>query len=276
MSFIKRKRLHSEMDEHGIPKRFKVSETKEIERENVKELIEKSREDAFPLREDGSTLHLNIKAGQVANRVFSVGDTKRCVKLSRFFDKPESCIQVISTRTFRVFTGTFRGVPVSLVATGMGVPMMDFVVREIRNVVKGPLAMMRFGTCGVIHPELEAGNVIVAKKGAVFIQSNHEEMIKGNESKSYRISKPVLPDEKLAKKMMENIQEIIGKETVRAGMNCSADSFYGSEGRYDPNFRDHNDHLIDNLREKYPETASLEMETFTLLHLGKLSTEPMH
>lgn len=86
----------------------------------------------FPLLPDGTTLHLNIKRGDVANRIFTVGDLHRAWKLSRFFDKPETCVKVVSTRTFRTFTGTFRGVPVTLVATGMGTAMMDFVIREIR------------------------------------------------------------------------------------------------------------------------------------------------
>jgi uridine phosphorylase len=79
----------------------------------------------------------------VANRILSVGDAHRAWKISRFFDKLESSIYVESTRSFRIFTGTFKGVPISIVATGMGSPMMDFVVRECKKVVDGPMAIMR-------------------------------------------------------------------------------------------------------------------------------------
>lgn len=36
----------------------------------------------FPLTSDGTTLHLNIKRGDVANRIFTVGDLHRAWKLS--------------------------------------------------------------------------------------------------------------------------------------------------------------------------------------------------
>ena len=112
---------------------------------------------------------MNIKRGEVANRIFTVGDTYRAWKLSRFFDKPETCYKVVSKTTFRTFTGTFRGVPVTLVATGMGVPMMDFVVREIRAVVEGPMAVMRLGTCGIMNEKCTAGDVVVASEGSIFV-----------------------------------------------------------------------------------------------------------
>ncbi len=57
----------------------------------------------------------------------------------------------------------------------------------------------------------KAGDVIVAQKGSVFIQTNY-----GSE---YTITKPVLPDPFLSQKMMENFEEIIGKDKVKAGMN---------------------------------------------------------
>jgi uridine phosphorylase len=41
---------------------------------------------------------------------------------------------VLSTnRGFTTYTGTFRGVGVSVIATGMGTPMADFMLREVRK-----------------------------------------------------------------------------------------------------------------------------------------------
>ena len=178
-----------------------------------------------------------------------------------------------SKSTFQTFTGTFRGVPVTLVATGMGVPMMDFVVREIRHVVEGPMAVMRLGTCGVMNTKCTAGDIIVATEGSVFIQTNYDKLVDGKADGAYTISKPIFPDMGLAKVILENMKEIIGEENVKEGGNCSADSFYGSEGRNDPNFADFNDDLIDTLAEQFPACSSLEMETFKLLSLGVESHE---
>lgn len=51
--------------------------------------------------------------------------------------------EMSSSRGFTVFTGRVLGVPVSIIGTGMGTPMMDFVVREARAVVEGDMAFIR-------------------------------------------------------------------------------------------------------------------------------------
>jgi len=54
-------------------------------------------------------------------------------------------------------------------------------------------------------------------------------------------------------------------------MNASADYFYPTQGRIDNNFDDHNEELLNKLTSKYPEVKSLEMETFHLLDLARVS-----
>lgn len=262
----------------GLENKLKRRKREHIEDSDIEELKQgkvpgQGTIPTFPLRADGSTLHLNVKKGDVANRILSVGDTARAIKLSKFMDRPRCIMVTHSERTFKVFTGTFKGVPLSIVATGMGYPMIDFVVREIKHVVEGPLAMIRLGTCGVIHPDYDAGQILVATKGSTFIQTNHSEIIKGNAKKAYSIADPVRSDIPLSSLLVCNLRDTVGKDRVKQVMNCSADSFYCSEGRIDPNFIDLNDTLIDDLREKYPEVVSLEMESFGLL---SLATKDMH
>lgn len=52
------------------------------------------------------------------------------------------------------------------------------------------------------------------------------------------------------------------------GMNAAADSFYGSQARRDPNTVDANDHLLEDIKARYPEILTFEMETFHLYHFG--------
>jgi uridine phosphorylase len=44
-------------------------------------------------------------------------------------------------------------------------------------------------------------------------------------------------------------------------------------GRIDPNFDDGNENVINDIITTYPTAISMEMETFTLLHLAKSSRE---
>jgi uridine phosphorylase len=63
---------------------------------------------------------------------------------------------------------------------------------------------------------------------------------------------------------------VTGQDIVEC-TDATADSFYSSQGRQDINFNDHNGHLIDDLVELDPELGSIQMETFQLFHLARLS-----
>lgn len=73
------------------------------------------------------TMHLNVSKGNVANRILSVGDHGRAQRLAALLDGGQPEATTPSTRGFIVHSGHFKGVPVSVVGTGMGTPMMDFV-----------------------------------------------------------------------------------------------------------------------------------------------------
>eukprot|EP00913_Durusdinium_trenchii_P007759 g7286.t1 len=54
----------------------------------------------------------------------------------------------------------------------MGLAMMDFFLREARAVVKGPMAVVRLGTCGCLQEHVKVGNVSVAD-GSALVQRNY-------------------------------------------------------------------------------------------------------
>lgn len=98
----------------------------------------------FPKDAEGRVYHLGVKRGEVANRILSVGDPRRAQLIANMLDHPEKNFVRRSNRGFQIFTGTKNGVPVSVIATGMGLAMMDFVVRESRAIVDGPMLMIRY------------------------------------------------------------------------------------------------------------------------------------
>jgi uridine phosphorylase len=55
----------------------------------------------------------------VANRIITVGAHDRAAAVSSWFDEPEKVIHVKSKRMFETYTGLYKGVPISVVATGM-------------------------------------------------------------------------------------------------------------------------------------------------------------
>ena len=48
-----------------------------------------------------------------------------------------------SERGFLTMTGTYKGIPVSIVSIGMGFPNMDFFVRECRELLEGEMVVIR-------------------------------------------------------------------------------------------------------------------------------------
>ncbi|KAL0479176.1 uridine phosphorylase [Acrasis kona] len=227
----------------------------------------------FPMTDEGRTYHVGTKRGEVANRIVIVGDLTRAETYAKSFFDSQDFFKHYSTRGFLTCTGTFKGVPVSVVGTGMGTPMIDFSIREIRALFNEDekLSFIRVGTCGTPHPHILAGDVIV-NDASVIIQRNPDAFRAGSTEEPYRISQPVQANKSLTLKLQEKITAILGQDRVRVGLNATADYFYSSQGRIDTNFTDRNKTLIEGtLIKNQPNVLSLEMETFHLFDMAEIS-----
>ncbi|KAL4094818.1 hypothetical protein PRIC1_010471 [Phytophthora ramorum] len=239
-----------------------------------------------PKHSDGTVLHLGVKAGQVANRVVSVGSLARAQMLAQLLD--DGRFETFeSARGFSTFTGKVKGVQVSIVATGMGVPNMDFVVRETRAVVEGPMSIIRFGTCGSVLKDVTPGSVVMSGKGSVMVTRNPDAFFPDAEGEDcYRVSRVMPASPVLSNALVASMKDKLGTlRTVPAiaassdrdmldildGLNATACSFYSSQGRLDSAFDDHNEQLVEDLAKSHPALVTVEMETFHLLDLAQRS-----
>lgn len=182
----------------------------------------------FPLDPEGRTLHLNCKKGDVNNRIITVGSHSRGELLAGMLDDPQSNHVVVSHRGFIVHSGTFKEVPVSIVVCGMGSPNMDFVVRELRAVIDGEMIIFRLGSCGSLHEDAPPGSLIFASEGSLFCHSDYPTLHSGEETFSYKVEGPVLPDDEFTRHMLKAFDG--SSVIVKKGMNCSCDSYYSSQG----------------------------------------------
>lgn len=57
---------------------------------------------------------------RVANRIITVGDYSRAYRISKSFDGGKAAFEFESQRKFLTLTGTYKGVPITVVAIGMG------------------------------------------------------------------------------------------------------------------------------------------------------------
>ncbi|KAL3133066.1 hypothetical protein ABBQ38_006970 [Trebouxia sp. C0009 RCD-2024] len=228
----------------------------------------------FPMDEQGRTYHLGTKRGEVANKILSVGSTKRAMLLSQLLDHSDNeahLFEIESDRGFLTITGRFKGSPVSIVSTMMGMANMDFVIRECLAVVEGPLAMVRLGTCGAIQPPAHLGNFLVASQGSACVRRDPDAFVPGSTLTPYLFSQAILPDAALSSLLQQHCAAALGEDKALHAFNVTADSFYSSQGRPSTHFDDRNDDLLASLARTYPNALSLEMETFHLFDLARCS-----
>lgn len=211
--------------------------------------------------EEGRTYHVGVKPGEVANRILVMGDMSRARRIGALLSGAR---EVGTThRGFYTVTGDFENVAVSVMSIGMGYPMMDFAVREIAQVTKGDLSIIRLGTCGTIDPTIKVGTVAIAE-GSVFVHTDYNKF-STNAELPYAVSSRFLS----ASHILTSLLKIEIPQHI-SGTDATCDSFYGSQGRHDPQFADRNDLLIETLRKKIPNVCSVEMETYQLFHLADI------
>jgi len=71
------------------------------------------------------------------------------------------------------------------------------------------------------------------------------------------------------RELLERLSINIGKEKIKSGKDVTCCSFYSSQGRFDPGFKDDNSTLIDQkILKLYPDVTSIQMETFHLFDLA--------
>lgn len=210
----------------------------------------------------------------------------RAHRIAKAFDGGKPLFEFNSQRNFLTLTGTFQGVPISVVAIGMGFAVVDFFVRECRAVIQGEMIIVRLGSCGSLEPHLGIGTVVVPR-ASFGISRNYDyfhETTTAQERSSgaiepYLITKPLDADAEVHDALLAALNEsqpqarpdqFNGSAVKAEGnvVNASADTFYGSQGRIDPTFVDANANLIDTIRERRPGVATLEMETFVINHLA--------
>ena len=104
-------------------------------------------------------IHINAEKGSISELVLMPGDPLRAKYIAENFlnDAKEVC----NLRNMLGYTGTYKGVRVSVIGSGMGMPSMGIYSWELFhyfNVQK----IIRIGTCGVVSPEVKVPELILA------------------------------------------------------------------------------------------------------------------
>ncbi|MCH7402823.1 nucleoside phosphorylase [Belliella kenyensis] len=120
---------------------------------------------------DGSIYHLNLLPEQLASTVIAVGDPERVSKVSQYFDE---ITHEVSKREFVTHTGTYKGVPITAMSTGMGTDNIEIFMTELDALVNvdfqtrlpktdhTTLDIIRIGTSGSMRSDIPAGSMLAS------------------------------------------------------------------------------------------------------------------
>ena len=105
-----------------------------------------------------SPVHVRAEPGDFAESVLMPGDPRRSRYIAeKFF---EDAKLVTEERGMLGFTGTYKGSPISVQATGMGCPSAAIITEELIQL--GARNLLRIGTCGGYNQDLRLGDLIIA------------------------------------------------------------------------------------------------------------------
>lgn len=109
------------------------------------------------------TPHNEAKPGDYAESILLPGDPLRAKWIAEnFFDDAKL---VNSVRNCLGYTGTWKGQPVSVQATGMGQPSTAIYVHELLDIYKVK-KLIRVGTCGGLNTRVKVRDLVIAMTAA--------------------------------------------------------------------------------------------------------------
>lgn len=164
-----------------------------------------------------STPHNSAEKGDFAKTVLMPGDPLRAKYIAENFLSDAKLVNEV--RGMLAYTGSYNGKPVSVMASGMGMPSMGiysyelFQFYDVENII-------RIGTAGAISDKLNLRDVVLAMSCATNSNFAAQYRLPGTPSPTASYS--------LLKKAEEKASEF-GK-TVHVGTMFCSDTFYDDAG----------------------------------------------
>ena len=161
-----------------------------------------------------STPHNSAEIGDIAERILLPGDPRRAKVIAENFLTDVK--QYNEIRNIFGFTGKYKGVPVSIQATGIGIPSFSVYVHELIHVY-GVKKLIRTGTCGGMHDNLKLRDILIAQGS-----STDSSIVKQTFGGAINFS--LLADYELLSKAVANAKKL--NIPVKVGNVICTDTFY--------------------------------------------------
>ena len=249
---------------------------------------------------DERLYHLGIKKGDLAQNIFIVGDPARAKRVAKEFDTVD---REISNREYLTLTGKYKGIPVSVIGTGIGTDNVEIALVEAfiehefnfesktRNNNCEPMTLIRLGTSGGVQSDINPGSQAIGSyalgldnTGIYFEEPSNDPVIERIEESAEKILNKSIPTSSRFKGKLSPYASKASIEVTNAlesqalkqdieykvGITSSSPGFYGPSSRY-----------IEGLKNTFPDikgslskididglkVLNMEMESSLFFHL---------
>jgi uridine phosphorylase len=213
---------------------------------------------ALPRNEQGRFYHIDCGPGDLAPYILACGDPDRAGRLARHFDTVSVRRR---NREFVAITGTYRGVPVSAMATGIGPDNTAIAVIEASQCVS-PATFIRLGTTGALQEHIAPGDLVITEKAI------------RDEATTHYYADPDLPapaHPTIINALREAAADL--KAPYHVGVTCTTADFYAGQGRSAPGFPCRDPGKVARLQAAG--VLNMEMEMSAYLTLARISSYPL-
>ncbi len=111
------------------------------------------------LQPKAPTPHIGAKKGEIAPLVLLSGDPVRTEWIAKTFLKNVRCVTKV--RGLLGFTGTYNGVLVTIMTSGMGQPTLGIIVTELITVYDVK-KIIRVGSAGSLQAHIKKMDIVIA------------------------------------------------------------------------------------------------------------------
>ena len=162
------------------------------------------------------TPHINARPGDFAKTVLMPGDPLRSKFIAEnFLDNPKL---VNNVRGIHGYTGTYKGVPVSVMASGMGMPSIGIYSYELFNFF-GVENIIRVGSAGGMSESVKVRDIILAQGACTNSSFAHNFNLPGTFAP--------IADFNLLRKTVETAEDL--GISYKVGNILSSDTFYNDD-----------------------------------------------
>lgn len=198
--------------------------------------------------------HIALERGELAEYILLVGEPGRVAKVASRFDSVEL---ERSNREITTATGTWQGMRLSVMSTGMGPDNTEIVLAEVLEITDQP-TFVRVGSSGGLQPDIALGDLVVST-GAVRLENTTDYYV--------HPGYPAIAHRDVVQALETACRQL--GYVYHVGITATAPGFFAPQGRAMHTLPVRYPDLAEELRRQG--VANLEMESSALFVLAGLA-----